>query len=237
MSILANMFGTKQPQQQQPQQPTQGAQGGQPANPAAPANPGSGNPNDKNEGTNTVVDPLAAYAKMFDNNTNKQPDAAPTLTLDPEVLNKVSGSMDFMKGVDPALMQRATGGDMTAMFELMNHVGRSAYRTSLEHGGAVTDKFVGAREAHFAKNIPGQVRNELTLNSLAGPGGASSPVAKKQLVEIAQRMAAANPDASPADVAASAKQYIADLYNATHPADPASQPTTAGAVDWDKWLS
>lgn len=243
MSFLANMFGGAPAPKQEPtmnnSQPNRQQPGHQPApaNNAGDVNNGTGNPNNKNEGTNTPVDPLAAYGKMFDNNPSNQGEAAPTLTLDPEVLNKVSGGMNFTDGAPAELMQRATNGDMQAMLELMNHVGRNAYRTSLSHSGAVVDKFVGAREAHFAKNIPGQVRDELTMNNLTGPnGGAGSPIARKQLVEIARKMAAANPDASPQDVAASAKQYVADLYNATHPSETPTNPQTAGAVDWDKYL-
>jgi len=240
MNFLSSfgLGGNKAPQQEQ----QNSQQGGQPPSNQQNTSPNQqdgGNPNNQNNGSNTQVDPLATYSKMFDNNPDKQKEGPPSLNLDPEVLNKISSGLNFMEGVPQELMQKATNGDMQALMQMMNHVGQRAYQTSLHHSGAVVDKFVGAREAHFAKSIPTQVRDELTMNSLAGPTRVSSPTAKKQLAEIARRMASTNPDASPQEIATSAKQYIEDLYKSINPETQSSNQNSqnAGEFDWDKWAN
>ena len=201
------------------------------ANPAAPSNV---------DGSNTPANPADLYAKMWDNATNAAGDAPPSLQYDPAVLDKVSSGMDFIKGIDPALVQKASSGDAKAMMDMMQAVGRNAYRASLEHNGAVVDNFVGRREQHLSKNIPGLVRNELTMGSLfeGGEGKAQLPAfAKEQLADTARRIQAAHPTASPQEVAAAARKYFLDMNNAVNQGAPSksSNEGAPGSFDWDSW--
>ena len=199
---------------------------------------GQPTPNNNVNGSNQQVDPMAAYATMFTNDPNKQGDTAPSFSIDPKVLDQVSGGMDFTKDVNPELMQKAMGGDMSAFMEVMNHVGRGAYRSSLQHSSSLTDKFVGMREEFSGKRIPGMVREELTMGEITGNSGATSTVARQQLVEIAKKYQAANPDASPQQVAAAAKQYVADLYGAINPQNSSeANKSQSQATDWDAYFS
>lgn len=231
----------KPPAQQQPQQqPNQGQQSQPQGDPNQGQQPnGQSTPNSQINGSNTPPDPMAAYAKMFDNNPNQNSEAAPSFSLDPKVLDQVTGSMDFMQGANQELVQKATNGDVGALMELMNHVGRKAYRSSLEHSSTLTDKFVNLREGHFSKGIPNAVREELTMGAITGSeGGVTSPVVRQQLVEIAKKIQKANPDASPHEVAQSARKYVSDLYNTMNPTTE-SQNTNAnkaGAVNWDSYF-
>lgn len=214
------------------QQPAQQSQQGQQPN-------GNTTPNSNVNGSNQQVDPMAAYDKMFTNDPNKAPDVAPSFSIDPKVLDTVSGSMDFTQGVDPQIMQKAMSGDMQSFMEIMNHVGRQAYRQSLTHSSSLTDKFVGMREEFSGKKLPGMVREELTIGELTGNSGTTSVTARKQLVEIAKRYQAANPDASPQQVAAAAKQYVADLYNSINPEASQQQQKSnqSQGTDWDAYFA
>jgi len=237
---------TKPVQQQQPAQNNQSQQqpgGGQgPNSPAQQSVQGTqpnGNPtpNSNVNGSNQAVDPMAAYATMFTNDPNKQGEAAPSFSIDGKVLDTVTGQLDFTKNVPPDLMQKAMGGDMKSFMDIMNHVGREAYRNSLTHSSAMTDKFVGMREEYNGKRLPSLVREELTMGEITGGAGTQSPIVRQQLVEIAKKYQAANPDASPQQVAAAAKQYVADLYGALNPnANQPQQNTQNQAVDWDKYF-
>jgi len=230
------------PQQQNNQQPGGGQQGpnAQAQQPAQGMQPnGSPTPNSNVNGTNQQTDPMAAYATMFTNNTDKQGEVAPSFSIDPKVLDQVSGGMDFMQGADPAVMQKALGGDMQAFMDIMNHVGRSAYKSSLQHSSSLTDKFVGMREEFSGKRLPSMVREELTMGEIAGNSGSTSPVVRQQLVEIAKKYQAANPDASPQQVAAAAKQYVADLFGAINPeSSPEAKAKAAQPreVNWDTYF-
>jgi len=212
------------------QQPAQQSQQGQQPN-------GNPTPNSNINGSNQAVDPMAAYATMFTNDPNKQGDVAPSFSIDPKVLDTVTGQMDFMQGVDPQLMQKAMSGDMQSFMDIMNHVGRQSYRQSLQHSSSLTDKFVGMREEFSGKKLPGMVRQELTLGEITGNSGTTSATARQQLVEIAKRYQAANPDASPQQVAAAAKQYVADLYNSINPENNQQQQNNQSqGTNWDEYF-
>ena len=258
MSGFFEAMGLTKPAQ--PQQPPQGQSNNQPAGPNSASSGQNPNPqNDPNQGrqpngqptpnsnvngSNEIPDPLAAYAKMWDT-TPTQEDQAPTFNLDPKLLDQVAGGLDFTKGVNQELMQKATSGDIQSLVQLMNEVARNAYRQSLQHGSTLTDKFVGLREEHFGKRVPNVVREELTMGALSGNDGAQmSPAARKQLAVIAKQYSKQNPDASPQEVAAAAKKYVSDMYMALNPnaaqgnnanGGNNSQGQANAPFDWDAW--
>jgi hypothetical protein len=233
-----------------PQQSQQG--NNQQQNPAGSSNE-PGNVNNPNAGANDPnatngqgADPFAKFSKMFDNSAT-QADAPPAFSIDPKIMSDIAGQQDFMKGLNPELMQRATSGDMTAMMEIIHQTARNAYRTSIEHGGMLTDKFVGAREAHSAKGFGSRVKGELTQASLATTPNFKHPVVRQQLSEIASRLSVQHPDASPQEIADMSKEYITQLSEALNPKDPKAASNTGnfnfdgveerGEEYWDKYFS
>ena len=183
------------------------------------------------------VNPLDAYAKLWDT-PNADTTKPPAFTIDPTVLDKVSGGLNFTQGVAPELMQKATSGDMQALLEIMNHVGQQAYKASLNHSTTLTDKFVGARSEFDLRNIGSTVKQELTSTALqSSVPNASHPVVKQELSRIAKAMQSQNPDASPQEIADAAKQYFNTLYSAVNgPQSPTTPATPPGEVDWDNYF-
>lgn len=218
-----------QPQNQNNQQPNNQGQQGASNNPAGPQ---------QKDGSNGVADPAALYAKMWDNATNK-PDAPPSLKMDDKILGEVAGGLSFTKDIPPELMQKATSGDMQSLVQLMEHVGRSSYQASMRHNAAVTDAFVGQRDAYSGKQLSGHIQRELTMGGLfSGAQGKIPDFAKKQFTDIADRYRNANPDASPEEVQTAVKDYITQLSQFANPQSAQqSQNSQPQAVDWDKWAS
>lgn len=205
-------------------------------------NNNQGNGNNQNSQNNQQPNPLDTYSKMFDN-PNTEGDKAPAFTIDPKVMDSVVSSQDFTQGIDPEVMQKAMSGDAQSMIQLIQNVGRNSYRAAIEHGGMLTDKFVGASLAHNGKSLGNKVRQELTTNALSSTPNFQHPVVKKQLTEIAQRLQQANPDATPQEIADAAKQYLTDLATALNPQDPKQQSQNKssqeerGAEFWDDYFS
>lgn len=251
--------GAKPAQQAQPKQGQQGQQpngqqGQQPNNGMVPNNnngqqepgqvnnPGPGN-NTQNAGTGNATDPFANYTKMFDN-SGTQTDTPPAFAIDPKVLGDIASKQDFMQGLDPQLMQRATSGDTAALMEIIQASSRNAYRTAIEHGGMLTDKFVGAREEHSAKGLGSRVKQELTTHALSDSPTQMHPVVRQQLSEIASRLSKQHPDASPGEIASMAKDYISQLSQALNPQDPnatatgqqGNKPVERNEEYWDKYF-
>lgn len=192
-------------------------------------------------GTNqTPANPLDAYKKMFDNASNTGT-TAPEFKLDPEVLSKVSSGMDFTRGVNPELLQKATSGDVNSLMEIIKAVGQNAYRASIEHNTALTGTYLDQRSTFDQGRVQGNVRQQLTQAELAQTPNYEHPVIKNELNRIASQYARANPDASPQSIAKAAQNYINELYSAMNPQQQGGDSSNAGGgdgnVDWTKYLS
>jgi len=201
---------------------------------AAPANDGASLPNNANNAT-TPVDPLAPFAKMYD--TPSETDKAPQFALDQTALATAAGSLNFMQGVDAAVMQRAEAGDSKAIMQLIEHAGRQAYQHALSHSSTLTGKFTEAREAFNNKDFSGRVKSELTVNAMTNMTNFSHPVVRKELIKVANDMQRQHPDASPQEVADMAKEYIIQLSQAVNPTSTsAATKNTPKSTDWDAYF-
>ena len=205
------------------------------------ANPPSTDASGKMPGTDGATEnPLDVYSKMFDNANNGSDLQAPSFKIDPKVLSNVSSKMDFTRGIAPELVSKATSGDVSALMEIIKTVGQNSYRASLEHSTALTDTFITQRGEYESKALEKGVRSQLTSQELASAPNYNHPVVKAELNRIASQFAAANPDASPHEVAKAAQKYISDLQAALNPADPnknsdgSSKPED---MDWSKYLT
>lgn len=203
-------------------------------------NPPTTGPDGKMPGTDpSGENPLDVYKKMFDNASQDSDLAAPNFSLDPKVLGEVSSKMDFTRGVKPETLQAATSGDVNALMEIIKKVGQNAYRASLEHSTALTDSHLKTRGDFESKKLERGVNKKLTETALANTPNYSHPVVKSELNRIASQIAAANPDASPVEVAQTAQKYLNDLYAALNPdaGKGSKQSESEGETDWSKYLS
>lgn len=184
------------------------------------------------------VNPLDAYNEMYKNSASSTDLAAPSFRIDPKVLGEVSNSMDFTKGINPELMQKALAGDTKSLVDMMQSVGRSAYSASLEHATALTETHLGHRTEFDRKQIDKGVRNQLTTSALSNAPNYSHPVVKAELNRVANMIAQANPDASPSQIAQAAQKQLQDIASAlsgsqsnSHSSGGSNEPT-----DWSKYL-
>lgn len=216
----------------QSQQPTPGKDSLSAPNPAVDAT-------GKIPGTEPLnQNPLDIYSKMFDNAANNSDIQAPSFKLDPKVLGDVSSKMDFTRGINQEVLSKATNGDVSALMDIIKTVGQNAYRASLEHSTSLTDTFLTQRGEFEGKQVAKGVRNQLTSNELSNAPNYSHPVVKAELNRVAAQMSAANPDASPVEIAKAAQQYINDLSNALNPKASSNSPNDGnGDFDWTKYLT
>jgi len=236
----------KQSQQQQPQQQPQNIPnnlrtGGQQNNPQNQPNGNQGNNNNnqgngQNANPNEPTNPLDVYGKMFDNPAN--PDTPPAFNIDPKVMDNVVGSQDFMRGIDPELMNKALAGDVKSMMDIIQSSNRNVYRAAIEHGGVLTDKFVGAREAYSGKTLPSRVKEELTNQELSNTPNYKHPVVQKQLTEIATRLQRLHPDAAPREIARMAKEYLSEIAKVIQDTGEGNGNQVASKeTNWDEFFA
>ena len=199
------------------------------------ANPPAVGPDGKMPGTDTNnQNPLDVYSKMFDTANNSSDIQAPTFKIDAKVLSEVSSKMDFTKGVNPEVLQKATSGDVNALMDIIKTVGQNSYRAAIEHNTALTDTFLTTRGDFEKKNLERGVKSQLTASELSSAPNYNHPVVKAELNRIAKQFAAANPDSSPQEVAKAAQKYISDLQAALNP--KAEKESSEEEMDWSKYL-
>ena len=199
------------------------------------ANPPAAGPDGKMPGTDpNNQNPLDVYSKMFDNANNGSDLQAPSFKIDPKVLSDVSSKMDFTRGVNQETLAKATSGDTAALLDIIKTVGQNSYRAALEHNTALTDSYLTNRGDFDKKSLERGVKSQLTASELSSAPNYNHPVVKAELNRIASQFAAANPDASPQEVAKAAQKYIADLQNALNPT--AKTESSEEEMDWSKYL-
>jgi len=184
----------------------------------------------------TPVNPLDAYSKMFENASKSSSIEAPAFKLDPKVLGEVSTSMDFTKGVQSELMDKALQGHTQALLAVIQSVGRNAYSASLEHATALTETHLGQRAAYETQQLNKGVKQQLTSNALSTAPNYNHPVVKAELNRVAAQFASGNPDASPQEIATAAQKYITDLSAALAPASTSKNAQQEEGIDWEKYL-
>lgn len=258
------MFGfntSKQPQQNQPQNNgangNQGQGNNQNQNNQPRQNNGQSNQLNSGSGQNNLEqngnqngqmgqnqnqDPLAQFGKLFEDNGNGDADTPPAFSIDPAKMTEVANAQDFTRNVNPETMQKALGGDYQAMVQVMGEVSRGAYRAAIEHGGMLTDKFVGAREAHGKKGVNATVRGHMTDQALSSMPGMNNPVVRKQMTQIATQMQKSFPDATPQEIAEKTKEFMTGVAGAINPQDPKKnangqeQPEIRGEEFWNDFF-
>jgi len=176
---------------------------------------------------------------MFDTSKNAAEDVAPAFKLDDKVLNEVSGKLQFASGVNPELMQRAQGGDVNALIEMMNAVAQNAYKAAISHGTALTDTHLNTRAEYEKKTLGSKVKEQLISSQLADVPNANHPVVKAELARIASMLAKQNPDASAEQIKTEAVRYLKEVQAAMNPTTESQQTQkTAGEVDdWEAFLT
>lgn len=189
---------------------------------------------------NKAANPLDAFKNMYDTSTTQE-DKAPSFTLPKDKLSQVAQSMDFTKGIDPAVMQKAMSGDAASFMEVIQHTGRAAYEASLEHSSGLTDQYVNSRLEHDSKSFGSKVKAELTQNELGTTANFNHPVVKQQLTDTARLLSKQHPDASPQEIATMARNYVTTLAQAINPnfgdTGNASNKQTAQETNWDDYFS
>lgn len=183
------------------------------------------------------VNPLDAYAKLFDNSTQPK-DAPPVFALDPKILGEAASSMNFTQGIPQELMAKATSGDANALIEMMNLVARNSYQSALSHGTSLTDKFVTARSEYDSKGVGNKITQQLTSSALADTPNFQHPVVKAEFTRIANAFQSQNPDSSPAEIAKATRDYMQNLHTAMNPESKTKGAAAAQApTNWEAWMT
>lgn len=225
-------------------------------NPAITAAAGAGNNEPANNAVNNA-DPtkgtqgsqLDSFKDIFNIPTddsgkpaipNTNPLADPIMSVDPQKLREAAGKMDFTRGLEPELLQKAMSGqDPQAFMQVLNSVAQNGFSTALAATATMQNQALSTYHSRLDSTLPSRVRDVQISQAAPKNPALAHPSAQPVLSAIRQTIAQANPHLSPEKVAEHAENYFtamaADMQKATEAAQP--QKKTPGEVDWLATLS
>jgi len=256
MSIFATLFGsgTAAPAQPTAQPAQTGA--GQPGNiPAQPTQVTAATPNTSPNGVvpagtpdpaaSVPASPLDQFKDLW------QPDANPTepqplINVDPKALAEAARKTDFAKMIAPEHLQAISqGGEaaVQAFAQAMNQVGQGVYAQAAFASTKITEQAIAKAMERFQSEIPAHVKRLNASETLRNDNPAlSHPAAAPILGAIQATLTQKHPNASSAELAQMAKQYLTNFASAVNaPADAANAANAAtaakaGETDWNDFL-
>lgn len=248
-AMFSKIFGSKQGVEA-PANTTPGS-GGQPNNAGTP-NPDSNKNfmtggdnkqqqgNDGNANNKSPQDPLAAFAKIFDNAPNDGEKKAPSYKLSPEVLKQAADSLDFSDVLPKDMQERISQNDPTVWSDIVNGLGRKAYSHALEHNSILTDRFVDQRSQYDRSGYGKEVTKHVAKQSLKAISE-KSPTTAKFLEGIQNELLEKNPDATPEWLEENSRKAIMSMAGIIAPDEFVQhkqiqdKKQVDGDVDWDAW--
>ena len=247
-NIKAAVFPSKAPEaspdnpnsrmnfQKQPPAPAPKGNIGPDGNPINSPDPDPNAPDPSNTNDNKQPeDRFAKFSKMWDN--PKDPEKAPSFTLDPKQLDSIVEAQDFTRGIPPEVLEKVKAGDSTAIMEMIQITTRNAYRTAMEHNSKLTEGFVTAREGYNTKGFGERVKGELTSASLASIPGSKNPVVRQQLKQTAESLQRTHPDSTPEEIVAMTLEFHQQLSaELAGEKSKEKKDNNQGGTDWDEWF-
>ena len=215
MSILASLFGGAAPAAPQSQgpasapaqqqaAPTGGIPTGAAADPTAQAQ----------QQQQSAPEGTAALMELFSQQQGQEAQGAPSMSLTPELLQKATKDMNFMRGISEDTLAKVQQGDTNALLAIIQTVARNSYESAMLDGTSLAGQYAGVRSDYAAqqaaKGIRGQViESQVDVESL-------SPAAQGMFRQIAGKVAERNPTANAKEVQAQATailQQMAQEFN------------------------
>lgn len=153
---------------------------------------------------------VAALEQLFSAQQTGE-DKAPTMSLTPELMGKVTESVNFMAGVTEDMLAQVSAGDTKALLAVIQQVGVNSYQQAMMHGAELNSQFSSTRAdyaaAQAAKGIRGHViESQVDVSTL-------SPAAQGMFKQVAARVAESNPTANATQVQAQAMALMQEMAN------------------------
>lgn len=241
MSILASLFGGAAPaapqsqgpaptapaqqQQQQQEAPTGGIPTGAAADPTAQAQ----------QQQQSAPEGTAALMELFSQQQGQEVQGAPSMSLTPELLQKATKDMNFMRGISEETLAQVQQGDTNALLAIIQTVARNSYESAMLDGTSLAGQYAGVRSDYAAqqaaKGIRGQViESQVDVESL-------SPAAQGMFRQIAGKVAERNPTANAKEVQAQATAILQQMAQEFNFQGQQQQRDAPVEDDWSKVFS
>jgi len=265
MGSIMDLFSGRSSMPLTPAQQAQAgpASGGPTAQPAAPAGlshvaPGTAPTAPAQPNTpGAPASPMDDFTKLLQTTANgpqSQPatEALNLFNTDPAKVMELVRAQNFVGNIDAGLAQRALGGDLQALQQLLNAAQQNTFLQATMLTSNMLEQGLQAYDTRLNQRLPESFRTFATSQAVAQQAPAAQHEALRPVVENLQsRILANNPGMPPHEVAKQIQSYLVAAAQAINPQaavplDPQTgqpfgpqAPNVPGAVpqtNWGAWL-
>lgn len=213
------------------------------ATPAAAPAPAA-DPNKKDDVDDSPAARLAEAWKMAPVDPSKAGAAGPRPyfgNVDPAKIAAAAKSMNFMSGVDPALVEKAKGGDADAFMAVVNASNQNAFQTAMLAIPGIIEPVLQQAEHRQNERAPALFQQLQLRSARASDPVLQNPAVAPVVEALKTTIASQNPQATPDQVMELVQQRIADLGHVLTPLQnkqqqgdniPASRSANSGSDDF-----
>jgi hypothetical protein len=161
--------------------------------------------------------------------------------VDPAKLSAASKNLNFLAGVDPALVEKAKGGDAEAFMQVMNATNQNTFQTAMAAIPAIMEPVLKQVEQQSTAAVPGLFR-QMQLRSERPSNPVLNDPAWIPVVEaLKTSLASQNPQATPDQIVAQVEKHVEAMVAAAAPKQqqqpPGGRQQPAGDEDYSFLLN
>jgi hypothetical protein len=157
----------------------------------------------------TTQNPLDFYASL-QQNTGNPGTPAPQFNIPTETISKAAQQLNFANSIPPEALAKLQAGDLSALSDVLNSVGRSAYQAAIEHSTAVTGSFIDQRFQHEQGLLDGRISSKLVTSNLTSIKNLH-PVAQGMFKDTVDRLRTQYPGASQEELESASWEIFQDM--------------------------
>lgn len=178
------------------------------------------------------LNPLDLYGQLSQNSINPGK-PAPAFTIPTETIQAAASKLNFLGGIPQDAMAKLQAGDLSALPDVLNAVGRQAYQTAVEHQTAVTGQFLDTRFQHEQEAMDNRMSGKLVASNLKSIEHLH-PVAQGMFKQTVEGLRQQYPGASQAELENAGWEIFQDMSGQfDRNGQQAQQQQAAVEVDYD----
>jgi hypothetical protein len=192
--------------------------------------------------------PLDGFQKLWQKeDTDAKPVSWTTnVTADPAKLKEVAAQADFVKQIDPAVMQQAAKGDPTALATAINLAAQAGFAQSAAATAGIVENALATQAANFRDVVVPDIlrRNAISQEVRADNPLFQNPAVAPLLQSVESQMATKYPNSTPSQISQMAKDYLTGFSKELLGANgmevtqrSATPAVSRGDTDWEKYFT
>lgn len=225
---MANFFGNNAPQQP-PQQPNQ-QQPNQQYGGQLKDNGGDNQQAHQATQQSAIVQdnkppaPMDSFKSLWENTTKSSEGPKGVLPqITAEQLSTTLANSNFLSGIDPEVLKRASSGDSAAFSDVINQGLRTVMTQSVLASHGLVEAGARGQSAQWKDTLPSMVRSSNVQDALSSNSVFSNPAAKPMVELVRAQLESKHPQASAKEIAELTQQFIGDFAKLATPPETKQQ--------------